>query len=57
LCYAELAFDGYQPTSLLEILVQKKFGVEFRPVKTYNMAAVGAGFVVGNRHIIQGCGR
>jgi LL-diaminopimelate aminotransferase len=55
LCYAELAFDGYQPTSLLEIPGAKEFGVEFHTLsKTYNMAGWRVGFVVGNRHIIQG---
>lgn len=55
LCYAELAFDGYQPTSLLEIRGAKEIGVEFHTLsKTYNMAGWRVGFVVGNRHIIQG---
>jgi LL-diaminopimelate aminotransferase len=55
LCYAELAFDGYQPTSLLEIPGAKEFSVEFHTLsKTYNMAGWRVGFVVGNRHIIQG---
>jgi LL-diaminopimelate aminotransferase len=55
LCYAELAFDGYQPTSLLEITGAKEIGVEFHTLsKTYNMAGWRVGFVVGNRHIIQG---
>lgn len=55
LCYAELAFDGYQPTSLLEIEGAKDLGVEFHTLsKTYNMAGWRVGFVVGNRHIIQG---
>lgn len=55
LCYAELAFDGYQPTSLLEIEGAKDIGVEFHTLsKTYNMAGWRVGFVVGNRHIIQG---
>ncbi|MFB2835555.1 aspartate aminotransferase [Floridanema evergladense] len=55
LCYAELAFDGYQPTSLLEISGAKEIGVEFHTMsKTYNMAGWRVGFVVGNRHIIQG---
>ncbi|NET61956.1 MAG: aspartate aminotransferase [Symploca sp. SIO2E6] len=55
LCYAELAFDGYQPTSLLEIPGAKEVGVEFHTLsKTYNMAGWRVGFVVGNRHIIQG---
>ncbi|MBF2090638.1 MAG: aspartate aminotransferase [Synechococcales cyanobacterium K44_A2020_017] len=55
LCYAELAFDGYQPTSLLEIPGAKDLGVEFHTLsKTYNMAGWRVGFVVGNRHVIQG---
>ena len=53
--YAELAFDGYKPTSLLEIPGAKDIGVEFHTLsKTYNMAGWRVGFVVGNRHIIQG---
>ncbi|MGK7940925.1 MAG: aspartate aminotransferase [Crocosphaera sp.] len=55
LCYAELAFDGYQPTSLLEIPGGKEIGVEFHTLsKTYNMAGWRVGFVVGNAEIIQG---
>jgi LL-diaminopimelate aminotransferase len=55
LCYAELAFDGYHPTSLLEIPGAKDIGVEFHTLsKTYNMAGWRVGFVVGNRKIIQG---
>jgi len=39
LCYAELSFDGYQPTSLLEIPGAKEISVEFHTLsKTYNMA-------------------
>lgn len=55
LAYAELAFDGYQPTSLLEIPGGKEIGVEFHTMsKTYNMAGWRIGFVVGNSQIIQG---
>jgi LL-diaminopimelate aminotransferase len=55
LCYAELAFDGYQPTSLLEIPGGKEIGIEFHTMsKTYNMAGWRVGFVVGNSRIIQG---
>ena len=55
LCYAELAFDGYQPTSLLEIPGAKEIGVEFHTLsKTYNMAGWRVGFVVGNSSVIQG---
>ena len=57
LCYAELAFDGYQPTSLLEIPGAKDIGVEFHTLsKTYNMAGWRVGFVVGNSHIVKGLG-
>lgn len=53
--YAELAFDGYQPTSLLEIPGAKDIGVEFHTLsKTYNMAGWRVGFVVGNQQVIQG---
>jgi LL-diaminopimelate aminotransferase len=55
LCYAELAFDGYQPTSLLEIPGAREISVEFHTLsKTYNMAGWRVGFVVGNSDIIQG---
>jgi LL-diaminopimelate aminotransferase len=55
LCYAELAFDGYQPTSLLQIPGAKEIGVEFHTLsKTYNMAGWRVGFVVGNNDIIHG---
>lgn len=55
MAYAELAFDGYQPTSLLEIPGAKEIGVEFHTMsKTYNMAGWRVGFVVGNSQIIQG---
>jgi len=55
LCYAELAFDGYQPTSLLEIPGAKDIGVEFHTLsKTYNMAGWRVGFAVGNEKILQG---
>ncbi|WP_013321729.1 aspartate aminotransferase [Gloeothece verrucosa] len=55
LAYAEIAFDGYEPTSLLEIPGAKEIGVEFHTMsKTYNMAGWRVGFVVGNSDIIQG---
>jgi LL-diaminopimelate aminotransferase len=54
MAYAELAFDGYQPTSLLEVPGGKDVGVEFHTMsKTYNMAGWRVGFAVGNRHVIQ----
>jgi LL-diaminopimelate aminotransferase len=55
LAYAELSFDDYRPTSLLEIPGAKEIGVEFHTLsKTYSMAGWRAGFVVGNAQIIKG---
>jgi LL-diaminopimelate aminotransferase len=52
--YAELAFDGYKPTSLLEIPGAREIGVEFHTFsKTFSMAGWRCGFVVGNARIIQ----
>jgi LL-diaminopimelate aminotransferase len=55
LAYSEIAFDGYRPTSILEIPGAKEIAVEFHTLsKTYNMAGWRVGFVVGNPNIIQG---
>lgn len=54
LAYAELAFDGFRPTSLLELPGAKELGVEFHTMsKTYNMAGWRCGFVVGNSRVID----
>jgi LL-diaminopimelate aminotransferase len=54
MCYAELAYDGYHPTSLLEIPGGKEIGVEFHTLsKTYNMAGWRVGFAVGNSEVIK----
>jgi LL-diaminopimelate aminotransferase len=55
LAYAEIAFEGYKPTSILQIPRAKEIAVEFHTLsKTYNMAGWRVGFVVGNKDIIQG---
>jgi LL-diaminopimelate aminotransferase len=55
LAYAEIAFEGYKPTSILQIPRAKEISVEFHTLsKTYNMAGWRVGFVVGNSSIIQG---
>jgi LL-diaminopimelate aminotransferase len=55
LAYAEIAFDGYVPTSILQIPGAQEISVEFHTLsKTYNMAGWRVGFVVGNKDIIQG---
>ena len=55
LAYSELAFDGFKPTSLLEIPGAKEHGaIEFHTMsKTYNMAGWRCGFVVGNAEMIN----
>lgn len=54
MAYAELAFDGYKPTSLLEIPGALDWGVEFHTFsKTFSMAGWRVGFVVGNARMIQ----
>ena len=54
MAYAELAFDGYKPTSLLEIPGASEWGVEFHTFsKTFSMAGWRVGFVVGNEKMIQ----
>jgi LL-diaminopimelate aminotransferase len=53
MAYAELAFDGFKPTSLLEIPGAKDLGVEFHTFsKTFSMAGWRVGFVVGNSSMI-----
>jgi len=54
IAYSELAFDGYRPSSFLEIKGAKEVGVEFHSLsKTYNMAGCRLAFVVGNSKIIN----
>ncbi|MBU6427874.1 MAG: LL-diaminopimelate aminotransferase, partial [Cyanobacteria bacterium REEB65] len=54
LAYSELAFDGYKPTSLLELPGAKDIGIEFHTMsKTFNMAGWRCGFVVGNAKVIH----
>ncbi|MDY6880534.1 MAG: LL-diaminopimelate aminotransferase [Thermodesulfobacteriota bacterium] len=55
--YTEMAFDGYQPPSFLEVEGAKEVGLEFHSLsKTYNMTGWRIGFAVGNEAAIQGLG-
>ncbi len=55
--YTEVAFDGYQPPSFLEVEGAKDVGVEFHSLsKTYNMTGWRIGFAVGNKEAIGGLG-
>jgi LL-diaminopimelate aminotransferase len=47
--YSEVAFDGYQPVSFMQMDGAKDIGVEFHSLsKTYNMTGWRIGMVVGN---------
>jgi alanine-synthesizing transaminase len=51
--YADLAFDGYEPPSFLQIKGAKDVGVEFFSVsKSYSMPGWRVGFCVGNKEIV-----
>ena len=52
--YSEVAFDGYRPPSFLEADGAKEVGVEiFSLSKGWNMTGWRAGFVAGNREIVE----
>lgn len=54
LAYSELAFDGYRPSSFLEVDGAREIGVEFNSLsKSFNMAGCRIGYVVGNAEIIK----
>jgi LL-diaminopimelate aminotransferase len=56
--YSEIAFDGYQPLSFLEVEGAKEVGVEFHSLsKTFNMTGWRIGFAVGHSEIVSGLGR
>jgi alanine-synthesizing transaminase len=51
--YAELAFDGYRPPSILQVPGAIDYAVEiYSMTKTYNMAGWRVGFCLGNRQLI-----
>ncbi len=53
--YAEMAYDGYKPPSVLEIPGAKDVTIEFHSLsKAYNMTGWRIGFAVGNPKGIQG---
>lgn len=52
--YSELAFEGYKPASFLQAEGAKEVGVEFHSLsKSFNLAGVRLGFVVGNPEVIR----
>ena len=56
--YADIAFDGYRPPSMLQVEGAKEIGVEiFSMSKSYNMAGWRVGFCVGNQKMIGALAR
>ncbi len=56
--YTEVAFNGYQPRSFLEIDGARSVGIEFHSLsKTYNMTGWRIGFAVGRAEVIQALGQ
>ena len=52
--YTEVAFDGYQPVSFLQVPGAREVGVEFHSFsKTYNMTGWRIGMVVGNAGMVE----
>jgi LL-diaminopimelate aminotransferase len=52
--YTEVAFDGYNPPSSMQIPGAKKIGVEFHSLsKTYHMTGWRIGMVVGNADMVN----
>jgi len=52
--YSELTFDGYKAPSFLQVPGSREVGMEFHSLsKTFNLAGIRIGFVVGNAEIIQ----
>jgi LL-diaminopimelate aminotransferase len=52
--YTEVAFDGYQPPSLMQIPEAREVGIEFHSLsKTYNMTGWRIGMAVGNARMID----
>jgi LL-diaminopimelate aminotransferase len=57
LTYSEIAFDGYEPMSLLEIEGARDVVIEFHSLsKSYNMTGWRIAFAVGNKEAVQGLG-
>jgi alanine-synthesizing transaminase len=56
--YADLAFDGYRPPSILEVLGARDVAVELYTLsKSFSMAGWRVGFLVGNAEVVAGLAR
>jgi alanine-synthesizing transaminase len=58
LAYADIAFDGYKPPSVLQVPGAKDVAVEFFTLsKSYNMPGWRVGFMVGNKVLVSALAR
>ncbi len=58
LAYADIAFDGYRPPSVMEVPGAKDVAVEFFTLsKSYNMPGWRVGFMVGNPTLVAALAR
>jgi LL-diaminopimelate aminotransferase len=58
LAYSEITYDGYRPSSLLEVEGAKCWTVEFHSLsKTYNMTGWRIGWACGNAQLISSLAR
>lgn len=56
--YADLAFDGYRPPSILEVPGARDVAVELYTLsKSFSMAGWRVGFLVGNAQVVDGLAR
>ncbi len=58
LAYADIAFDGYKPPSVMQVPGAKDVAVEFFTLsKSYNMPGWRVGFMVGNQRLVSALAR
>ena len=58
IAYGEIAFDGYQPPSILQVAGAKDVAVEFYSLsKSYNMPGWRVGFMCGNKTLVAALAR
>lgn len=58
LAYADIAFDGYKPPSVMQVPGAKEVAVEFFTLsKSYNMPGWRVGFMVGNQTLVGALAR
>lgn len=55
LAYSEMSYDGYRPSSFLEVEGAREVGIEFHSLsKTYNMTGWRIGWACGNAKLVAG---